>query len=162
MEMLSYIALSSPVSTIWPLSTTKPSDSSGLANTLPSDMMMYLDGQPIIQSIFQDIPISSCSTVHQIQTAPCYDVFTLTPSRCTTTESTVAAVAVVLTQCMTTTDIVTRPKIWNSQLSRGGSAGVGRISAQLLTYVTGKPIYAQITLTSADLPLSEARFGVFD
>jgi len=126
--------------------------------------MLYLDAQPIIQSIFQGIPIGSCSTTHQIQTAACYDVFTLTTSRCITIESTVAAVAVVLTQCITTTDIITRPRFWNSQLSRGGLGGVGRISAQLLTYVTGEPIYAptidaQTTSAPTNLPLSEARIA---
>lgn len=36
---------------------------------------------------------------------------------------------------------------------------MGRISAQLLTYITGEPIYAETTLTSADLPLSEVRIA---
>jgi hypothetical protein len=131
---------------------------------LPSDMLVYLDGQPIIQSIFQGIPISSCSTTRQIQTAACYDVLTFTTTRCTTIGSTAAASAVNLTQCVTTTDTVTRPRFVNSRGSRGGIGGVRRVSAQLLTYITGEPVYAstthgQTTVTSIDLPLSEARIG---
>lgn len=164
MDTLSYIALPSLISTIWPLPTTISSNSSGLANTLPPETLVYLDSQPIIQSIFQGIPISSCSTVRKIQTVPCYDVFTFTTSRCTTIESTVAASANNLTRCVTTTDIVTRPRFWNSEQSRGGLGGVGRISAQLLTYITGEPVYgptpdAQATVAPTDLPLSEARIA---
>lgn len=159
MDMLSYVALPSP---IWPLLTPDSSNSSGLANTLPSYMLVYLDSLPIIQSIFQGIPISSCSTMHQIQTAPCYDVLTFTTSRCTTSESTVAASAIKLTQCVATTETVTRSRFRNSAGSRSGVDD--RISAQLLTYITGEPIYAptpgaQTTVAPTDLPLSEARIA---
>lgn len=164
MDTLSQVPLSSPVSTIWPLQTPAPSNSSGLSDTLPSDMLVYLDGQPIIQSILQGIPINSCSTTRQIQTAACYDIFTFTTTRCTTIGSTVAASAMNLTQCVTTTDTVTRPRFVNSRGSRGGIGGVGRVSAQLLTYITGEPTYAptpggQTPVTSIDLPRSEARIG---
>lgn len=164
MDAVSYIPLSSPVSTIWPLPTTEPTNYSSFRDTLPSDMMLYLDGRPIINSIFQGIPISSCSTVRQIQTAPCYDIVTFTATRCTTIESAEAAAAVNSTRCTTTIETATQQRFWNNGGSRGGSGAVGRISAQLLTYVTGEPIYAptpdaQATAASSDLPLSQARIA---
>ena len=164
MDAVSYIPLLSPVSTIWPLPTTGPTNYSSFRDTLPSDMMLYLDGQPIIKTILQGIPISSCSTVRQIQTAPCYDIVTFTATRCTTIESAAAAAAINSTQCTTTIETATQPRFWNNQGSRGGSKDVSRKSAQLLTYVTGEPIYvptpdAQAIAASSDLPLSQARIA---
>lgn len=106
--------------------------------------------------------MNSCSTRRQIQTASCYDVFTFTTSRCTTIESAVATAAINLTQCVTTTETVSRARFWNNDWPRSGSEDVGRKSAQLLTYVTGEPIYAptpgaRVTVDSTDLPLSAAR-----
>ena len=164
MDAVSYIPLSSPVSTIWPLPTTGPTNYSSFRDTLPSDMMLYLDGQPIIKTILQGIPISSCSTVRQIQTAPCYDIVTFTATLCTTIENAAAAATVNSTQCTTTIETATQPRFWNNQESRGGSKDVSRKSAQLLTYITGEPIYAptpdaQAIAAFSDLPLSEARIA---
>lgn len=127
-------------------------------------MMLYLDGQPIIKTILQGIPISSCSTVRQIQTAPCYDIVTFTATLCTTIENAAAAATVNSTQCTTTIETATQQRFWNNQESRGGSKDVSRKSAQLLTYITGEPIYApmpdaQAIAAFSDLPLSEARIA---
>ena len=126
--------------------------------------MSYLDGQPIIQSVFHGIPISSCSTFRQIQTTPCYDIIAFTATRCTTIESDVAAAAINLTQCTATVETATQARFWGSTGGRDAFTSVRRISARLLTYVTGEPIYAptpgaRMTAIPTDLPLSEARIA---
>lgn len=75
-----------------------------------------------------------------------------------------AAAAVNRTQCTATVETVTQARFWGSTGGRGDFTGVGRISAQLLTCVTGESIYAptadaQTTVVPTDLPLSEARIA---
>jgi hypothetical protein len=159
MDTLNYVALSTPVSTIWPMPATGSSTSSHPREALPSDMLLYLDGLRDIKSIFRGIPINSCSPVHQTQTTPCYDIVTVITSRCTTGKSTLAASSVDITQCVATTDTTTHPRYWDSHMPRSGSSPVSRRSAQLLTYITGEPLYATTTavpaaVSSGHLPLS--------
>jgi len=78
--------------------------------------------------------------------------------------SAVATAATNLTQCVTTTETVSRARYWNAGGPRSGSERVGRTSAQLLTCLTEEPIYAPtpgapMTVDSTDLPLSEARIA---